>query len=199
MQNKKTKNMVILSLLIAIEAVLVITNWGFIIIPPVSITILHIPVIVGAIIMGPYYGSILGASFGLLSLLNATFRGASPVDLAFSPFTSGHPVKSIIMCMGCRILLGFMAGLLFQIFSKMFLKFDKHNLLSTILSAFIATFIHTASVMLCLWFLFPNLAISFKAVIETILAFNFLIEAGIAIVFSIGISKVIPILKKSAS
>ena len=43
----KTRALVQLSLLIALEAVMAFTPLGFIMIPPISITILHIPVIIG--------------------------------------------------------------------------------------------------------------------------------------------------------
>ena len=186
--NSSTKTLVTLSLIIAIEIMLVITNLGFIMVPPVSITILHIPVIVGAIIMGPKYGAILGGAFGVLSLLNATFRGVSPVDLAFSPFLSGSPISSIIMCIGCRVLLGFIAGLLYKLLSR------KNKTVAAIVSSFVATLIHTATVMACLWLLFPDFGMTFKTVLETILALNFLIEASLAVIFALAFARIIPIL-----
>ena len=69
--NKKTAQMTQLTLLIAILVVLTFTPLGFIQIPPVAITILHIPVIIGAIAMGPVCGGILGLAFGVLSMLKA--------------------------------------------------------------------------------------------------------------------------------
>ncbi len=60
----KTVQLTQLTLLIALLAVLTFTPIGFIQIPPVAITILHIPVIVGAVVMGPKYGGILGGDRG---------------------------------------------------------------------------------------------------------------------------------------
>ena len=51
--NPKTVRMVQLALLIALLAVLTFTPFGYLVIPPVSITFLHIPVIIGAILLGP--------------------------------------------------------------------------------------------------------------------------------------------------
>lgn len=189
---QKTLNLVTLSLLIAIEVVLVVTNLGFIMIPPISITILHVPVIMGAVVMGWKSGLILGGSFGVLAMLNATFRGASVADLAFSPFYSGNPVGSIIMCIGCRMLLGFAAGFIFEKLSK---KTGK-VLLSSAIAAFVSTLLHTLTVMSCLWLLFPELSVTFKAVLQTIFALNFLVEAGLAVLFGIAFAKVIPMLRK---
>ena len=61
--HEKTLKLAQLAMLIAIEAIMTFLPIGFIMVPPVSITLLHIPVIIGAILMGPLYGGILGGSF----------------------------------------------------------------------------------------------------------------------------------------
>ena len=50
---RKTARLVQYALLMALLAVLGFTPLGFIMVPPVSITILHIPVILGAVLFGP--------------------------------------------------------------------------------------------------------------------------------------------------
>ena len=65
----KTRQLTQLSLLIALEAVMAFTPLGFIMIPPISITILHIPVIIGAILMGPTYGGFFGGAFWGLGMI----------------------------------------------------------------------------------------------------------------------------------
>ena len=90
----KTRNLVQLSLLIALEAVMAFTPLGFIMIPPISITILHIPVIIGAILMGPTYGGILGGAFGVLAMtvssdLSVTTIGWPPIS-SFPPSTAAR-------------------------------------------------------------------------------------------------------------
>ena len=64
--------MVQLAFLLAIMVILTFTPLGFIMLPSGAITIMHIPVIIGAVTMGPLYGGILGGSFGLLSMIKAT-------------------------------------------------------------------------------------------------------------------------------
>lgn len=95
--NQKTLRLAQLAILIALEAVLTFTPLGFIMVPPISITLMHIPVIVGAVLMGPVDGGILGLSFGVFSMIKASTAAASPADMAFSPFLSGEPVSSIVM------------------------------------------------------------------------------------------------------
>jgi uncharacterized membrane protein len=53
----------------ALVIVLGITGIGFIRIPPVAITVMHVPVIVGAILEGPVVGFVIGLLFGIFSLI----------------------------------------------------------------------------------------------------------------------------------
>lgn len=187
-----TKRMVQLAILIAVLIVLDITGIGLVKIPPVSITTMHIPVIVGAIILGPSAGAVLGGTFGIISVLEATFRATSPVDIAFSPFLSGHPIASLLMSIGTRILLGVAAGYLFKWISQL----DKTNILASTVSAALATLVHSAGVLGCLWLLFPNLSLAFKDILMVILSLNFLLEVAAAVLFALAFSKVIPAIRK---
>lgn len=189
-----TKRMVQLAILIAVLIVLDITGIGLVKIPPVSITTMHIPVIVGAIILGPSAGAVLGGTFGLISVLEATFRATSPVDIAFSPFLSGQPIASLLMSIGTRILLGVAAGYLFRWISQL----DKTNILASTVSAALATLVHSAGVLGCLWLLFPNLSLAFKDILMVILSLNFLLEVAAAVLFALAFAKVIPSIRKIA-
>ena len=75
--SKQTLRLAQLAILIALEAVLTFTPLGFIMVPPISITLMHIPVIVGAVLMGPVDGGILGHSFGVISMIKASTAAAS--------------------------------------------------------------------------------------------------------------------------
>ena len=69
MNNKKTKNLTLLALFIAIEAVMVMVPFlGFIPIGPLRATLLHVPVITAAIVLGTKQGCLIGLVFGLSSL-----------------------------------------------------------------------------------------------------------------------------------
>ena len=69
----KTKRLVILAVFSAIIAVMAFTV-GYIPLGFMNATIIHIPVIIGAILLGPVEGGILGFVFGLTSLINNTVR-----------------------------------------------------------------------------------------------------------------------------
>ena len=166
----QTRRMVQLAILIALKAVLTFTSLGFIMIPPISITLLHIPVIIGAILMGPSAGGILGLAFGLFSMLKASTAAASPADMAFSPFLSGSPLSSVVMCILPRVLLGVIAGGLYLLLSRKV----KGDAVSMGVSAVAATFLHSMMVLGLLSLLFQ--ALPLKDAIAALIGVNCLLE-----------------------
>ena len=169
--NRKTVQLTELALLTALLMVLTIFNIGFINYGVISITILHIPVIIGSILMGPYYGGILGLIFGVLSMLNATFRGVTPVDLMFSPFASGLPLQGVI------------PALLYRLLHKKI----KNRPVVIGISAAVASLLHTAGVLGCLYFMFfpeMNAGTVFSAVIGAVVQINGILEIICAVVIS---------------
>ena len=74
MKTKKhdTRWMVSVALMAAIVIVLANTPLGMIQLPIIKATTVHIPVILGAILLGPGAGAILGAVFGICSLVSNT-------------------------------------------------------------------------------------------------------------------------------
>lgn len=166
-----------LALLVSLELVLGFTPLGFIAIPPVSITTMHIPVIIGALMLGPVSGGILGLTFGLISMYSAiTGAALSPTSLLFSPFASGAPIYSIIMCLVPRILLGIIPAYV----NKLLSIFIKHQPITIAISAGIASICHTILVLGCMAFFFKALVI--KQIFITILSLNGSIEIFAAVV-----------------
>lgn len=85
------RNIAIIGLLGAVTAVLGMTPLGFIPIGPTRATILHIPVIIGAILYGPMVGGFVGLIFGGFSLFNA-ITNPTPVSFVFlNPVVSVFP------------------------------------------------------------------------------------------------------------
>lgn len=177
------KKLTLFSLFVALELVLGFTPLGLIAIPPVAITLLHIPVIICAITMGPIQGMLLGGIFGVISLIKAVGQAYSPIDLLFNPAASGQPLASLIMCFVPRILLGLVAALVFRALRDRF----KGTTWPIAISALTATLIHTAGVMLCLFLFFK--AIPFISIFGTLISFNFLLEAAAAIFVGIPVCR----------
>lgn len=72
-------------------------------------TIIHIPVIIGALLLGPKKGAFLGFVFGMTSFINNTINPTA-TSFVFSPFYSLGEIEggfgSIIICFIPRILVG---------------------------------------------------------------------------------------------
>ena len=65
MKKNKTLEMVQLAVLIAIMLILAFTPLGYLRIGPLAISLMTIPVVIGAMILGPAGGAVLGLVFGL--------------------------------------------------------------------------------------------------------------------------------------
>lgn len=87
------KKIAVAGVLSAVVIVLGITRLGLL---PwffgASVTIIHIPVIIGAVLEGPLVGAFIGLLFGLFSLMQAAVAPNGPVDAAFvNPLISVLP------------------------------------------------------------------------------------------------------------
>lgn len=118
--NKTKSNtgwMIRVALMAAIIILLANTPLGMIQLPIVKATTVHIPVIIGAILLGPKAGAILGGVFGICSLISNTYA-PTLLSFAFSPFMSttglAGAAKAIWISVGCRIMIGVVAGWLWK-------------------------------------------------------------------------------------
>lgn len=147
--NKQTVNvryMALLAMFCALLLAMGMSGIGFIPLPVIKATTMHIPVILGAVLLGPAAGGVLGAIFGLCSIwVNTTAPGL--LAFAFSPFMTqeGLPgvLKSLWIALGCRILLGVIAGWLWRLLKKLV----KQDYIALPVTATVATICHTLLVM----------------------------------------------------
>ncbi len=110
-----------LAILVALELIMAYTPLGYFRTAGLEITFLMIPVVIGAIILGPAEGAILGGIFGLTSF--GTCFGASTFGgslLAINPFFT------FVTCFFPRLLAGLLCGYLFRALHKV----DRTKLLS---------------------------------------------------------------------
>ena len=149
------RRMAQIALMAAIVILLANTPLGMIQLPIIKATTVHIPVILGAILLGPMAGGILGAVFGICSLVSNTMA-PTLLSFAFSPFLSTTglvgAVKALWISIGCRILLGVAAGWLWVLAGK--LKAPSLAVLPVV--AIISTLFHTAMVMGSIYVLFAQ-------------------------------------------
>ena len=152
---KDTRWTVTVALMMAIVILLANTPLGMIQLPIIKATTVHIPVIIGAIVLGPMAGAILGATFGVCSLLSNTFA-PTLLSFAFSPFLSTTGlvgcVKSLWVAIGCRIMIGVVAGWLWILLKKV--KCNQNIALA--LTGFIGSMTNTIFVMGSIFVLFAK-------------------------------------------
>ena len=157
MKTKKhnTPWLVSVALMAAIVIVLANTPLGMIQLPVIKATTVHIPVIIGAILLGPMAGGILGFVFGVCSLISNTMA-PTLLSFAFSPFmsTTGIPgaIKAIWVSVGCRILIGVAAGWLWVLFKKVKLN----QIVALVLTGFLGSMVNTVTVMGSIYLLFAQ-------------------------------------------
>ncbi len=109
MQKRKTSDLVQMAMFMAIIILLAFTPIGYIPLGVTRATIIHVPVIIGSIMLGPFAGAFLGTVFGITSLISNTIN-PTVTSFVFSPFitiggASGN-FMSLVICMVPRILVG---------------------------------------------------------------------------------------------
>ena len=136
-RKKKILSITIDAIFLAIILLMTYTQIGFIPLGPISVTIIHIPVLIGAYLFGWKKGLLYGIFFGCVSLFKAIESPMSILDPFFqNPFISVLP----------RALFGFISGLVFD-FVKKISKKQIFTQSLTIVAGFILTMIHSVLVL----------------------------------------------------
>lgn len=150
-----TRWMVSVALMAAIVIVLANTPLGMIQLPIIKATTVHIPVIIGAILLGPSAGAVLGAVFGICSLISNTMA-PTLMSFAFSPFMSTTgltgAVKALWISVGCRMLIGIAAGWLFILLGRL----KVNHLIALPITGFVGSMVNTVAVMGSIYLLFAQ-------------------------------------------
>ncbi len=145
----KTKNMVLMGMLICILVLMALTPLGYLKVGPVSITFNMIPVSIAAIAIGKKGGAILGGVFGLTSFLSCLGL-IVPLDPFGATLLSINWFYTLIVCMVPRILDGFLAGVV----AESLLKASKNRSLAYGITGFFAALFNTIFFMSALVLLF---------------------------------------------
>ena len=171
-EKKKLIRLVMCALFSALIVVMTFTPYlGYITVGVIEITTLHIVVILGAMILGPKYGAILGGVWGLTCVLRAFQFGIIPFQ---------NPMVSLVP----RVIVGLVAGLVFYALSKTKCK----KPISLAISAFTGTLTNTVLVLSSLKLfggfevLFGESAKTLEVIIGTLISTNGLIELVCAVI-----------------
>lgn len=134
--------MAVTAMLGAISAVLGMTQLGFIPIGATRATIMHIPVIIGAIVEGPIVGAMVGLIFGVFSIITA-ITTPTPVSFVF-----WNPIVSVLP----RIMIGIGSYYVY----KTAVKLTKNEILSYGVTGVLGTMINTVGVLGAIYLLYAQ-------------------------------------------
>lgn len=171
-------------MLSAISIILGLTGYGFIPIPPVKATILHVPVIIGAIVEGPVVGAMIGLIFGIFSMIQSIIA-PTPLSFAFM-----NPLVAVLP----RILIGITTYYSYAGLRKLFA--GKFGSIKIGISAIIGSLTNTIFVLGMIYLIYSNqfakaLNIKISTVAKTIIGIgtaNGIPEAIVACAITIPIS-----------
>ena len=153
MKNTKLKEFVILTFFTAIIILMAFTPFiGYIPLIFTKATTIHIPVIIGSIILGPKKGAFLGFVFGLTSFINNSFVSPTVTSFVFTPiYTLGDfdtNWLSLVICFAPRILVGVVPYYVYKFIHK------KSETLSLLLAGVMGSLTNTLLVMNMIYLFF---------------------------------------------
>lgn len=186
-----TREMVITALFAALIMVMAFTPYlGFIPLGFINATTIHIPVILGALFLGPKRGAFLGGVFGLTSMINNTMINPGATSFVFSPFYSLGGIHgnfaSIIVCFVPRILIGVVAYYVFHLVCRLFKNAKGSNIVAFACAGVAGSLTNTVLVMSGIYFLFGENYATAKGI-----AFDALYVAILTIIGTVGIPEAI--------
>ena len=195
MENKLVKvnvnQMVRLAILIAIILLMSYTPLGYLKVGTVEITFIMIPVVVGAVVMGPKAGAFLGGVFGFTSFLQCFgFSAFGTILFGINPFFT------FVLCMVPRVLMGWLSGVIF----KKLHSVDRTNIVSYVLACISGALLNTVLFVGFLLALFgrtdfiQGFGSNLWLIIVAIVGINGLIEAGVCAAVGTAISKALAFL-----
>ena len=204
--NGKTRRLAGLALFTAIVVVLQLLG-SFIKVGPFAVSLVLIPIVVGAAVYGVSAGAWLGFVFGAVVLLSgdaAAFLGVvvtiavvTGVDRGGYIMFSARPVMTVLVCLIKGTAAGLVAGALYRAIGK------KHALAGVIVAAAAAPVVNTGLFVLAMVLFYqPQLqawaggtAVA-TYIVTTLVGVNFLLELGVNLVLSPTITRLIAAGKK---
>lgn len=196
MRNQKIAKMVELAVLTAI-VIFLQCFLGSIVVGTTSFSVVLVPIVIGAILLGPAAGAFLGAVFGVVVLI----YGITGTDFFTNLLFVNHPIATAVICLGKGAAAGWGAGMLFNLLK------GKNTFWASVAAAGIAPILNTGlfilgSLTLVADTLTANLA-TFGA--DSLIVFlvigcagvNFIVEFFVNLVLSPAIHRIITAVSKN--
>ena len=160
MRSNKTFNMVLTGLFMAIIIIMTtVPNLGYINLVVIKVTMVHVPVIIGSVLLGPKYGAVLGGTFGLTSLIVNTFN-PSLLSFAFSPFYQvgniGGNGWSVVIALLPRTLVGIVPYFVYRFLNKLLENLKGKKAISLTVAGISGALTNTVLVMSLIYVCFKD-------------------------------------------
>ena len=190
--------LVLTALLTALIIVMAFTPLGYLKAGAIEITFITIPVIIGAVLLGPVGGLFLGAVFGITSFIQCF--GMSTFGVALF---SVSPPRTAIVCIVPRVLMGWLTAVIFKAVSSKDKTSFVQYLVASIAGPLLNTILFTGTLLL----LFNNAPIIIQlkeqfgstnvmAFAAAFVGVNGLIEAGVCAVLGTALCKALSVAMK---
>lgn len=197
MERKKffsAKNIAYLAVLLALVIVMQFVGGSIKITPTTSLSFVLVPIVLGAILLGPWAGAFLGFVFGLITLL----FGVTGADAFTNILFNGSPVMTTLTCLVKGIAAGLVPGFVYKPIAK------KNSLVAAIVASALAPVMNTGIFILGGLTMSGVISANFVAEGSTVIyflvvgcaGFNFLIEFAINLVLSPAVHRVVLVVEK---
>ena len=190
--NKQIKKMTGTALLMALVVVLQLLGGS---IPPVggfTISLVLIPIVLGAALYGPKTGALLGATFGVVVVIGCV----TGTDVGGAMVFQANPVLCILVVLGKGILAGLASGLVYAGLKR------KNAVLAMLLAAAVCPVVNTGTFILCMAAFFMEVLAAWAGgnvlgyVLSGLVLCNFVPELIINLLFSAAGQRIVHSLEK---
>ena len=194
--NISAKNVTYFAILLALVVVLQ-TTLGSIRIGATSFSVVLIPIVIGAILLGEIAGGLLGLAFGLIVLI----YGITGIDVFTNYLFVNQPVLTVLTCLVKGIMAGVVPAFTYRLLSK------KNVNVATVVSSMTSPIVNTGLFIVGALLMYNTLSASPFLDGQSVMYFliigcagiNFLVELLVNIVVAPAIARFIQIIEKRVS
>lgn len=185
------KNVATLGVLLALVIVLQVFG-GTILIGPVSLNFTLIPIVLGAILLGPWAGAALGLASGIIILIQV-ITGTAPFYVTIWTYS---PVVTTFTCLLKTTIAGFVSGFLFKIIEK------KNRYVAVFVASGIVPVVNTGLFIIGCLCMSGTMAMMaegvnvFVFILVSVVTFNFFIEFAINLIVAPALHTVYQVAEK---
>lgn len=193
MKNANIKRMAGIALLMAMVVVLQFVGG---MIPPIggfSISLVLIPIVLGAAVYGAKVGALLGGTFGVIVIINC-ITGA---DVGGAMVFQANPILCMLVVLGKGILAGLASGAVYGLLK------NRNSYVAMLLAAIVCPVVNTGTFIACMALFFNDVLAAwaggsdiFGYILSGLVLANFVPELIINVVFSPAGQRVVQIVNR---